>query len=268
MSSDPSRTIVSIDSLSIELSESGVTLLTKLPPATPGILRIRPAATSDPRASRTVGRLTPNCWASSVSGGSLSPWENSPRRMASRIWCSTCARGRRICCGLERLAPRRSLVADRHDGRPSGDAEPASRYPRHVQAPSARPRLEADRISQEVGDGVLGRCSRSHRAPGSRRCSSRPPRGRRVPRRSRPARSPPLRDRGVPVQARPAAASRRPAHAGRRRTRSARRTACAPARTSAWPGRPGRRCRRGRRRARRSQDAKTLEASAGIRLGR
>ena len=49
MFSEPNRTIVSIDSLSIALSESGVTMLTKLPPVTPGILLIRPAATSDPR---------------------------------------------------------------------------------------------------------------------------------------------------------------------------------------------------------------------------
>ena len=49
------------DSLSNSLSESGLTLLTKLPPATPGILRISPALTSAPSVSRMVGRLTPNC---------------------------------------------------------------------------------------------------------------------------------------------------------------------------------------------------------------
>ena len=74
MLSAPMRTMVSIDSLSIWLSESGVTVLTKLPPVTPGILRMRPEVTSAPSASRTVGRLTPNWLASSVSAGSFSPW--------------------------------------------------------------------------------------------------------------------------------------------------------------------------------------------------
>ena len=90
---------VLIDSLIDAARESGVTVFTKLPPATPGTLRISPALTSDPRASRTVGLLTPNCWASSVSGGSFSPWANWPSRIASRICSSTCARGRVTGCG-------------------------------------------------------------------------------------------------------------------------------------------------------------------------
>ena len=73
MSKAPSRRMMSTDSRTVWLNEAVVTLLTKLPPATPGTLWTSPPVTSEPSASRTVGRLTPNSSASCVSGGSLSP---------------------------------------------------------------------------------------------------------------------------------------------------------------------------------------------------
>ena len=100
---------MSTDSRTVWLNEAVVTLLTKLPPATPGTLRMRPPATSDPSASRTVGRLTPNSSASCVSGGSLSPGLNWPPRMASLICCSTWARGR-VTCFAVNLESRLSMT--------------------------------------------------------------------------------------------------------------------------------------------------------------
>jgi len=62
---------------------------TKAPPAEPSLSSIRPLNSSARRASRMVLRLTPNIWARSRSGGSLSPGRSLPSEMLRRNWLAT-----------------------------------------------------------------------------------------------------------------------------------------------------------------------------------
>ena len=64
--------------------------VTNAPPRAPTLTSIRPIASSERSASRTVTRLTPNCSASSRSGDSRSPALIRPVRIAVRI-CSAIA---------------------------------------------------------------------------------------------------------------------------------------------------------------------------------
>ena len=60
--------------------------VTKAPPRAPTRTSSRPIASSARRASRTVTRLTPNCSASSRSGGRRLPCSSFPVTIACLIW--------------------------------------------------------------------------------------------------------------------------------------------------------------------------------------
>ena len=91
--------------------------VTNAPPRAPTRTSMSPIASSARSASRTVTRLTPNCSASSRSGGRRSPSRSFPVTIAWRIWSAidddarATETGANIPSPPRRLAPSGSVLA-------------------------------------------------------------------------------------------------------------------------------------------------------------
>src|SRR5918997_645501 len=132
----PVSSIIAIESLRLWLIPSAAVRATKIPPPGPLLARIRFPLASSLRASRSVGRLTPN----SAARSSSRPRKSSGPSLSRWMWCwirtATCSLAPRI--GLAFMRCSTSPLARPRRGEPCPRGAAARRPPRAPRARGAR----------------------------------------------------------------------------------------------------------------------------------